>query len=115
PEANRRRLRLSAQQVRNYLLSDELPRPWITKEGRDIDQDRVEEDLKFFWVDLEVVDVVRVLLDIHRLHPLVDATLETRRLIAGEVEAAAALQVVDQGRETRCRPRGHAARCSCAK
>ena len=78
------------------MLGQELPRSGVTEEPRDVDEDRVEKSLKFLRMYLEIIDVIRIFARADRDHPLLNASLEARRLVASEVEAATALQVVDR-------------------
>ena len=52
-------------------------------------------------MDLEVVHVLRVAAHPDRVEPVLDAALEARPLVAREVEAARALQVVEEGLDVR--------------
>ena len=65
-----------------------IPGLRIAEEARRVDQERVEQLGELFAMQLEIVDVVVVALGADGHHPLGDATLDRRPLVAREVEAA---------------------------
>src|SRR4051794_20628371 len=89
------------EQPRDDLVAVVLPRRGIAEEPRDVDEDRVEQRGELVGLDLEVVEVGGVVADADLLHPLADAALERRALVAGEVEAARPLQVLEEHLERR--------------
>src|SRR5262249_15915127 len=71
------------------------------EERRDVDEDRVEEEVELFRLLLEVGLVCRVVLELHLLHALRDAPHEARSLVPGEVEAALVADEIEQRLECR--------------
>src|SRR5206468_10491669 len=110
PHANRRGIRLSTKKIRNHVLAEKLPGSSVPKKSRNIDEDRVEEDFELFRMNFQVVDVFRVVAHTYGLHALLNTALQTGRFVAGEVEAAASFQIVDECGESGWRSRRHAAR-----
>ena len=76
--------------VRRY-----VPRVGVAEEPRHVDQDRVEQLRELVGVDLEVVEVLGVRRQPEHLHAAADASAERGALVAGEVEAAAPMQVLE--------------------
>ena len=66
---------------------------------RDVDEDRIEQTGKLFRVHLEVVEVIGEGDRADHQHSFGDPTLEAGALIACEVKAARALQVVEKSLE----------------
>src|SRR6185503_19889513 len=79
------------------LPPNELPNVRVAEEGRDVDEDRVEEERELPGMYFELVEVVRVALDPDLGEPCLYPPLEAGQLVTGEVEAAVPLQVREQG------------------
>jgi hypothetical protein len=60
------------EQGREHLLAEHQPGLRIAEEPRDVDQDRVEEGGELTGVQLEMIEVVRVVGDAHLGHPALD-------------------------------------------
>src|SRR6185295_14360480 len=71
----------------------------IAKKVRDVDQDGIEQQRELGRMGLEKIAVAAVVLDVGSLHPLLDAPLEARPLVGGEIESTTLVQVVEQGLE----------------
>src|SRR5262249_6810947 len=113
PDPDRVLRALALDKPRNDLGPEVLPGGRIPKERRHVDEDGVEELAELVGVLLEVVDVVGVRTDSHGFHASLDAAHQARALVPREVEAAAALDVVQQGLEVLVALRlGHAAASS---
>src|SRR5947207_12914442 len=97
------------------MFPETFPRPGIAEERGEVDENRIEENLKLFGMYLEVIDVVGILAHADGLHALLNAALEARWLIAGKVEAATALQIVDERTEATGGFRGRTGRERIAK
>jgi hypothetical protein len=82
--------------LRNDLGRDVIPHRRVAEKTGDVDQDRVEQVGEFLGVNLEVVDVAGVVLDVDRLHPLVDAPDQAGTLVPAKIKAAGALEVIQQ-------------------
>ena len=91
--------RLGGQDLRQDLRLQVGPHGRIAEELRDVDEQRVEQQLELVRVDLEVVEVGAEVLAADRLHAPPEAPLEARLLVAGEVEAARSLEELQQRRE----------------
>jgi len=68
-------------------LAEVAPGGGVAQEPRDVDEQRVEERGELVRVDLEEVEVVAVVGDPHRVHPLGHAPPEGRALVTREIEA----------------------------
>ena len=114
PQADRVLRMLGVQQARHELLAHEIPDVRVPEETGNINEDRIEQQREFVWMHFEVVRVVGEVRHVHRFHALADAPLQAGALVWGEVEAARALQIVQQRFEigvTHCwSPQGRA-RC----
>ena len=103
---------LGVQQARHELLAHEIPDVRVTEETGDVNQNRIEKLREFVGMHLKVIRVVGEVREVHRFHALADAPLEAGALVWGEVEAAHALQILQQRFEidvTHCwSPRGRA-------
>jgi hypothetical protein len=77
----------------------------VTEEGRDVDEDHIEEVRDLFGVRLEIVLVAGEGRDADRLHAALYAAHQRGPLVGGEVECAAAAQQFEQRIEFREVPR----------
>ena len=89
----------AGQDAREDLRRQVSPRLRITKEARDVDENGVEEQAELLGVRREVGLIRVVRLDADRLQALLDTAHEARPLVGGEIEAAGALQIVEQSLE----------------
>src|SRR5206468_3066498 len=100
-------VRVGLQHARDDVLAEELPRARVAEEGGDVDQDRVEQQPELVVVRLEMAAVGEMALDLQLLHALRHAPPERRSLVAGEIEAAGGLEVLEQLLEPVVRHHGH--------
>src|SRR5439155_9900716 len=111
PDTDGLRVGLGGQQLREDLGAKVFPRGGVAKEARDVDQDGVEEVGELPGMGLEVFEVVAVPLQVEHLGSLAHAPREARPLVPGEVESAAAPQMLEQRLE---RPAVfHVLHCTC--
>ena len=96
PHADRRASGFRCQDTGNRLAGNEVPGFRVAKEGRHVDQDRIEERRELVGIGLQIRRVAIEFLDVHGLHPLLDAPLQARTLVAGEIEAVAVLEEIQQ-------------------
>ena len=80
-------------------LGQVVPSGFVAEEPGDVDEDGVEEQGELVGVHLEEVHVLGVGVDPHLGQSLVDATLQARPLVPGEVEPAGGLDELEQGLE----------------
>ena len=92
---------LAGQDPRDDLVPDGLPGRRVAEEGGDVDQDRVEEAGELLGVDLEIVGVAAIGGRAHGVHPVGDAAHQAGALVSGEVESAAAAEVLEQAARIR--------------
>src|SRR5205823_7570689 len=84
------------QEVGDHAVLKELPGLGVPEESRDVDQEIVEQLRDLTLVDLEVIPVGREVRRTDGVHPLADAPAQARFLVAGEIEAAGLLDVVEE-------------------
>ena len=96
PRADALRRLAGRQDLRDDFRAQEIPRRRVPEEGRDVDQDGVEEQREFLRVRVEVVAVLAQTLDPRVRHPLADPPIEAGPLVAGEIEAAVVPDVLQQ-------------------
>ena len=99
PDAQLALLSDAVERLGQDVLVEVLPRRRVAEEAGDVDEDRVEELGELVGVDLEVVEVVAVAADLDALHALAEAAFQARALVAAEVEAAGALEELQQLRQ----------------
>ena len=88
---------LSSHDARNDLISQVFPGRRIAEKSGHVDQDRVEQVHKLFRAHLQMIQIVAPAFQAEELHPLMDPPHQARPLVSSEIEAAAALQVLQQG------------------
>src|SRR5262249_19047782 len=96
PDADRSGAAATVEDARDDVGCEEFPGLRIAKEARDVDENRVEEQREFLRVRLEVVAIAQVFVDAGRLHALLHSPPQAGSLVRGEIEAAAAPQVLEQ-------------------
>ena len=97
-----------AEDLRHDLCGEVVPRLRVAEERRDVDQNRVEQDLELLGVNLEIVAILGDAGQMQLVEPLLHSPSERWTLVAGEVEPARRVEIVEQEFELwvgRCR--GH--------
>lgn len=87
------------QQGGQHVVAQVVPRVRIAEEPGHVDQDGVEQRDELVGVDLQLVDAVRVAVDLDLAHPAADPAHQAAALVPGEVEAPRLLEVGEHGLE----------------